>query len=359
MKIGMVTTQFAEVGGVENVVRSLSREMREKHEVHLITRDRPQNTEDFSRFEEVHIIENTDSYLNYLSSGRKWFEENSGDFDVLHFHNWSPIIPAREIKTPKILTFHGTTVDIFLGNKQYHKAPIYWMLEEYAINIADKVTSITESHLEPFFVSNYEIIRNGVNTEKYLPTETEEKRQELQDKYNIEGKGILIVAQHEENKGHRNLIEAASKIDQKHTLMTPSTGPLQREIEEIAEEKDVNAEFYGKIPEEELIELYQAADIFCLPSWNEGLPLSMLEALSCGSPILVSDVADNPIIVDESKAGLTVEPKDVKDLQKQLLKLLDSNLDQKSENARNYAEKNLDRENISLQYQQLYSEIAK
>lgn len=351
----MVTTQFSEVGGVENVVRNLSREMREEHEVHLITRERPQNAEEFPEFDGVHVIEGTDSFKDYLIKGRKWFKENSSKYDILHLHNWSTIIPARKLDCGSVLTYHGTTMDVALGNNQYHKTPLYWMLEQYALTIPDIVTSITDSHMQPFRISKHKTIRNGVETEKYKPSN---RREELRKKHDVEGKGILIVAQHEENKGHRNLVKAATELDIEHTIMIPSTGPERERIEKEAEKQDVNAEFYGKVPEEELIELYQAADIFCLPSWNEGLPLSMLEALSSGLPILVSRVADNKQIVKESKAGKTVKPKDVKDLENKLEKMLDENLKKKASNARKYAEENLDWIKVSNKYIEAYKEAT-
>lgn len=351
----MVTTQFAEVGGVENVVRNLSKEMREEHEVELITRERPQNTDKFLEFDDVHIIEGTGGYMGYLKRGGEWFQKNSDKFDVLHFHNWSPIIPARKLETPTVLTYHGTTLDVALGNNEYLKAPFYWFLEQYGLTIPDKVTSITESHLKPFYVGDYEVIRNGVDTQKYCPAEN---KAELREKHSIEGKGILIVAQHEQNKGHKNLIKAVSQLNQEYTLMIPSTGSLREELEHLADEENVNAEFYGKVPEEELIKLYQAADIFCLPSWNEGLPLSMLEALSSGLPVLVSDVADNSKIVEESEAGKTVRPKDVGNLRDKLEKLLNENLKEKSINAREYAEKNLDWKKVAEEYLNIYREVV-
>lgn len=354
MKIGMVTTQFAEVGGVENVVRSLSREMRENHEVHLITRERPQNAEEFTEFDEAHVIEGTDSFRSYFREGKEWFQENSSDFDILHFHNWSTIVPTKNLDCGSVLTYHGTTLDVALGNSDYHKAPIYWILEQLALTKPDQATSITESHLKPFRVSDYKIIRNGVDTEKYRPSD---KKEELREKHGVEGKGVLIVAQHEKNKGHKNLVKAASDIEEDLTLMVPSTGPLEEEIKKLVEEKDVNANFYGKVPEDELIELYQAADLFCLPSWSEGLPLTMLEALSSGLPILVSDVADNTQIVKESKAGTTVSPKDVEDLRQKLSKMLDKNPEQKASNARAYAEKNLDWSRVADEYVKIYDSI--
>ncbi|PSG99715.1 MAG: hypothetical protein BRC28_03170 [Nanohaloarchaea archaeon SW_4_43_9] len=356
MKIGMVTTQFADTGGVENVVRSISKELNDENEVHLITRERAINTEEFSsEFEKIHVIEGTENYKDFLLKGRKFLKNNQYNFDILHFHNWSPILPAFGLNKPTILTFHGTTFDVKMSDKEYIGAGLYWVLEEISLNIPDKVTSITQAHLRPFHTfKDIEIIRNGVNTEEYKPAENQ--KEQFREKWNIQGKGVLIVGKHVQAKNHSQLIEAVSQVEQETTLMIPSDGPLRQDLEQKVEKLDVNAEFYGTVSKEELIELYQSADLFCLPSKNEGLPLSMLEALSSGLPVLVSDIGDNKEIIERSRAGKTFSPDNTENLQKKIVEILESDLDQKSENARAFAEE-LDWKNISFQYQQLYREM--
>jgi glycosyltransferase involved in cell wall biosynthesis len=359
MKIGIVTTQFAEVGGVENVVRSISQEFGEKHEVHLITRDRNVNTDDFEDyFDEVRILSNTESFLKFLSKGRKFFKNSQSEYDALHFHNWSTILPAIGIGSNKVLTFHGTTLDVVLSSGNYHKAPLYWILEQIAIISADKFTSITESHLEPFYAreSKTEIIRNGVDTEGFRPRE--EKKAQLREKFDVEGTGILIVGKHIEDKGHEKLIEAVSDLEREKTLMIPSSGPLTEKLKEEAESRDVNAKFYGKVPMQELKELYSCADLFCLPSGNEGLSLSMLESLSSGTPVAVSDIADNREIVEESKAGEVFEKESKEDITEVLRKLLSSDLSRLSENARKYALENLEWSKVADKYVEVYTDVT-
>lgn len=59
---------------------------------------------------------------------------------------------------------------------------------------------------------------------------------------------------------------------------------------------------------------YHKADIFCLPSLFEGYPNVVVEAMSCGLPILCSDVFENPFIVQNGKNGFMFDPNDVKDI---------------------------------------------
>ena len=67
---------------------------------------------------------------------------------------------------------------------------------------------------------------------------------------------------------------------------------------------------------------YQNADIFCLPSFYEGTPNALCEAMSCGLPILCSSVCDNPRYVSEGINGYLFDPNDVYDMAKAIAKVL-------------------------------------
>ncbi len=351
MKIGMLTTQFADVGGVENVVRELSRRLATEHEISLITREREQNTASFDdSFTDVHVIKDTESYTSYLRNGRRFFKGHGADFDVIHIHNWSPVLALAGLDVPTVMTLHGTTYNVVRERHGLLKALPYWPLEEIALQVPDIVTSITRSHLNPFWtVRPVEIIRNGVDTDRFRPRPDE--REELRDKWNVDGLGVLIVGSHIERKGHRETLIAASELDQEATVMIPSTGPLTEDLKELAETLDVNARFYGRVSDERLAELYSTADVFCLPSTGEGLPLSMLEAMSAGLPVIVSDVGDNREIVEESEAGWTVA-KDGTDIFHTLQTI--ERFEEKGQNAREYAEERLGWDSIVKQYEEVY-----
>lgn len=72
-----------------------------------------------------------------------------------------------------------------------------------------------------------------------------------------------------------------------------------------------------------LVELLQQADALCLPSYGEGSPWVVLEALACGTPVVVGDVGAMPEMVEQGGAGIVVEPGDVSALRTALLALAD------------------------------------
>ena len=92
-----------------------------------------------------------------------------------------------------------------------------------------------------------------------------------------------------ENKNHRALVEAMVDLPKNVRFFIAGDGPLREEIEELAERLGVAERvtllgFRSDIPA-----LMNAADLFCMPSKREGLPVSLIEAMSTGTPVLASD----------------------------------------------------------------------
>jgi glycosyltransferase involved in cell wall biosynthesis len=86
-------------------------------------------------------------------------------------------------------------------------------------------------------------------------------------------------------------------------------------------ERDLNEiiSFYPATPQ--IVEKYQACDIFCLPSNFEGFPNVVCEAMSCGKPVLCSRVCDNPYIVKEKESGLLFDPTNINDMAEKILEM--------------------------------------
>jgi len=68
--------------------------------------------------------------------------------------------------------------------------------------------------------------------------------------------------------------------------------------------------------------LYRQADIFCLPSWSEGMPLSVLEAMATGLPVVASDVGDIARAVEDRVTGRIIRAQDIDGLTDSLEPLL-------------------------------------
>ena len=123
----------------------------------------------------------------------------------------------------------------------------------------------------------------------------------------------VCVGRLSQEKGQRGLIEAfaaASKRIDGATLDLVGDGPLRGEIEALA--KDVGlggaVTFHGALSERETLEQIAAADILVLPSFMEGLPLVVMEAMALGKPVIASGVAGIPELVRHEINGILVPP---------------------------------------------------
>lgn len=104
--------------------------------------------------------------------------------------------------------------------------------------------------------------------------------------------------------------------------------------------KTFNSEYYRRIEElyhklglddiltlheqnSNIVDVYQQADGFCLPSYYEGFPNVLCEAMSCGLPIACSNVCDNPYIVKETMSALLFDPNDPEEIANQLIRLVE------------------------------------
>ena len=106
----------------------------------------------------------------------------------------------------------------------------------------------------------------------------------------------------------------------------------------------------------QILEKYKDADVFCLPSFYEGTPNVLCEAIACGLPIVCSRVCDNPIYVQEGKNGFLFDPANPQDVANKIEKILTINPEQYvsySQYSRVIAEKKLSQNVFYAKYLQL------
>jgi len=115
-----------------------------------------------------------------------------------------------------------------------------------------------------------------------------------------------------ERKGYQYLIPALKGLDVKLQLI--GDGNLTKELKEIAKQNKVNVEFIGKKSHKEIISYLQRADIFILPSLNEGMSNSILEAMATGLPIITTDTGGSKELIKDN--GFIVEKASSEELRK-------------------------------------------
>lgn len=154
---------------------------------------------------------------------------------------------------------------------------------------------------------NVHVIYHGVEVEKFTlplaPPRNEVKR-------------IVTVAQLIPRKNHRLLLRAFAQLPPEvrraAALEFVGGGPSRPDLERLAAELGIAGQvtFAGRPPHEEMIQRLQQADLFCLPTLSEGMPVATIEAMACGLPVVASAVDGIPEAVVEGVSGLLVPPDD-------------------------------------------------
>ncbi len=136
---------------------------------------------------------------------------------------------------------------------------------------------------------------------------------------------IMSVGQLVEKKGFAYLLQAASIVqsrDAEFRLVIVGDGPMREDLVRRAAGLQLRerVEFVGELTPQQVRRLYQAADVFALPSVvaadgdRDGLPTVLLEALAMGIPTVASDISAIPELIEHQKTGLLVQPGDARDL---------------------------------------------
>ncbi len=137
--------------------------------------------------------------------------------------------------------------------------------------------------------------------------------------YTIVGIGRLV-----QSKGFHILLDAVSQVKDKIgkplRVILVGEGPQLEDLCQIARNKGISGfiEIVPPMAQEELVKIYQQADIFCLPSYSEGFPCVVLEAMACGIPVVATNVGGVAEVVDD-QTGILIQPGDLQALSIALL----------------------------------------
>ena len=241
-----------------------------------------------------------------------------GKYDVVHFHAEGP---CAMLWLPKlfgkrcIATVHGLDHQRAKWGKF---ASTYIMLgEKCAVRFADEIIVLSEG-VQKYFLDTYgrktRFIPNGVNRPVIHEAEI------IKDKFGLEKDAyILFLGRLVPEKGLRYLIQAFKQVKTDKKLViaggSSDTDEFASELWEMAKDDD-RIIFTGFVQGQELDELYSNAYVYTLPSDLEGMPLSLLEAMSYGNCCLVSDIDECASVVEDK--ALVFRKSNVDDLKEKM-----------------------------------------
>jgi len=168
-------------------------------------------------------------------------------------------------------------------------------------------------------------VRHGIDTSSYRPSDEARQRVRRQLGIGVDENVLVVVGRLHRDKGLDVLFEALGQLRQSGAAskcIVVGDGPLRNELGLLVAANGLSAvvSFVGH--RDDVRPYLAAADIFALPSRTEGLPYSLLEAISSGLPCIVSRVGGMPEVITNGVEGLLVPPESSTDLARAITKLL-------------------------------------
>lgn len=217
---------------------------------------------------------------------------------------------AKLLDKPFLVTIRGREA-LCLGEKGGRKKLLDSLLRK-----ADGVIALS-SELKDLVIKigvqpeRVKVILNGVNPDTFAIIEKKKARERLGLPH---GKQIIIsIGRFTFGKGHHELIGMMPDLLQTHDLELFIIGGINPESDFSQELRDLIARLeltsvhlVDTVPHSALTDWYAAADLFCLATQGEGCPNVVLEALACGTPVVVTNVGAVPDIVDSGRDGFVV-----------------------------------------------------
>jgi glycosyltransferase involved in cell wall biosynthesis len=261
----------------------------------------------------------------------KIFKSLETQIDIVHVH--TPLPPLIKTSHPIILTMHTP----MLSDTNYIKIRsvyslftkisarfVSYPLELKHIKSSDIITTVSESvaqELKEYGLNLDEVsvASNGVDEKFFYPSKKESKN----DK-----KYIMYAGRIDREKGLFDLVESAKAICSERSDVSFIIAGNGKDLNKLRQKiKKTGFEdrfiFLGQVDKNELVKLYQNATLFIFPSYHEGLPTVLLEAMSCGLPVIATDVRGNRDLISHGENGLLVPPKNPKKMAETIITLLE------------------------------------
>ena len=232
---------------------------------------------------------------------------------------------AKKLKVPIVIEALGSDINIFTK---------FWLrriIIRRVLSKCNKVIAVSNALKNAIAcigvpAEKVQVVVNGVDGGVFNRINKDQARKTL--KLPVDVKIILFVGNLVPVKGIEHLIDAyklVSSYDNNVRLILVGDGYLRPSLIKRAADYNVEVSFYGRAPHAEISLWMNACDVFCLPSENEGCPNVILEAMACGIRIVASRVGGIPEIVSSYGPIELVEPKNIKQLSKALIKAVTGN----------------------------------
>jgi len=244
------------------------------------------------------------------------------NFDVIHCHGAlsSLSISIVRNRVPLLFTVHDPTPYMCRYQSSLERLirkahcrfidMNTWRNADHLITVGENIKQELMRWEVPY--EKITVIPSGVDTDMFKPSAPNDDY--LFEKYNVKNPYCLFVGRLTPRKGVKYLLQALKEVDIQCAIV--GDGPQRDYLMSLSKNIGIQNRvfFTGFVPLKDLIALYSSASFFALPSLAEGLPLAILEAMSCGLPVIATNVGGIPDTIIDEYNGFLIETEDVQRL---------------------------------------------
>ncbi|MDD2751774.1 MAG: glycosyltransferase family 4 protein [Candidatus Omnitrophica bacterium] len=264
-----------------------------------------------------------------------------------------------------IHTVHGWP---FHQYQPWYLRNLYSFLEKQAAKFSDKLIVVSHHDKEKGLRhsigkgSQYHLIRYGINRNIFYQ---QPQTQTVRDEFGLRAASLLVtnISCFKPQKSPLDFIRVAGIVLQalpEVKFILIGDGMLRGRIEKLIRKLGLQEKIILPGWRTDIPRILSATDCLVLTSLWEGLPISVLEALASGCPVVATDTGGIKEVIREGKNGFLVPPKNTQALAEKLISLLKDNALRKtmSESSRNSLEDKFDLRESCARHQQLYRDLA-
>ena len=367
VNIAFVLLSLSDTGGSERVVFDLVRKMdRTLFAIIIISfHDGPLRKIYESIGVKVHIITKTIKYdLFFILKLKKVFIKES--IEIVNPHHFTPVFFS-------FLASIGSNIKfVYTEHSKWQLTQLGFinkLINKKILNSADAVVAIS-NQIESYLIDeikiggkNVHLITNGIDIDRYCCKKNKESSRK---RFGIDSSDFVIgvVANLRPEKNHKFLISTFSAMSRKFLnlkLVLVGLDRMNGEIQKFAAESSAYDRILFLGMQKDIPDVLSTFDVFCLPSLYEGLPLSILEAMAAGIPVVGSDVMGINEVINNGQNGLLFPLGDAPMLSKALEYLIkDKDLrDKLCTSAKKYVNENYFLDDKVTEYQKLFFTLLK
>ncbi|WP_300458602.1 glycosyltransferase [Desulfobacula sp.] len=282
--------------------------------------------------------------------------------DIVHTRNWSGMDGIFAAKLAGVKTIihgeHGWDMFDPFGSSMKRR-----LIRRFSSTLVQDYTCVSKQ-LKNWLLNDVKIgkevtqIYNGIDTVKHHPAKLNEKnaiKQQLG--FSKDNFIVGIVGRLDAIKNHSNLFKAFKIVIQKNPFARLVIVGDGNEMQRLTSESFQNIVFLGYRPDTDV--LMRSFDLFVLPSFNEGISNTILEAMACGLPVIASDAGGNPELVEDGETGFLIDPDDLEQIADKIIKYIKepSLMDQHGETGRKKTIDNFSIASMVDNYESVYKTV--